>query len=89
MRPEKMTEAVAPKSYGEEIVRTTFNPSANGLVDQIKQKTAELINLVNDLAEKEEQKKWEDSNFEVVRLSERAIDSFEVACMLAVKAATT
>jgi len=81
-----MTEAVAPKSYGEEIVRTSFNPSANSVVDQIKQKTAELINLVNELAEKEDQK--EDSNFEVVRLSERAIDSFEVACMLAVKAAT-
>ncbi len=35
-------------SLGEDRVRTKFNPSAVGLVDQIKQKTAELIDLCNE-----------------------------------------
>jgi hypothetical protein len=30
-------------------VRTTFDPSANKTVDQIKQKSAELINIVDEL----------------------------------------
>jgi hypothetical protein len=32
-------------TIGTDRVRTTFNPSANSLVDQIKCKTAELIDL--------------------------------------------
>lgn len=36
------------KTYGEAVVRTEFNPSANSTVDQIKQKSAELINLIRD-----------------------------------------
>ena len=35
-------------TLGEARVRTTFNPSALGLVDQIKQRTAELIDLCNE-----------------------------------------
>jgi hypothetical protein len=34
-------------------VRTTFNPSANETVDQIKQKSAELINLCEELKAKD------------------------------------
>ena len=37
------------KTIGEQRVRTEFNPSKDGIVDQIKQKTAELINLVEEL----------------------------------------
>jgi hypothetical protein len=34
-------------TVGEARVRTTFNPSASETVDHIKQKSAELINLVD------------------------------------------
>lgn len=36
-------------TIGEDRVRVKFNPSANGTVDQIKQKTAELIDIVDEL----------------------------------------
>lgn len=39
------------KTLGEKRVGVEFNPSQNEKVDQIKQKAAELINLVNDLVE--------------------------------------
>lgn len=64
------------QTLGEQRVRTTFNPSNNGLVDQIKQKTAELINLCEDLKNKDP------------RLSSLAQTSYEEAAMWAVKAAT-
>ena len=76
------------KTYGEIIVRTDFNPSDNSLVSQIKQKTADLINLINQLAIDEKKKTTDDGNFEVIRLSESAISHYEIAAMLAVKAAT-
>ncbi len=62
-------------SLGEERVRTSFNPANNSTVDQIKQKTAELINLVNE-------------NGKDKRLSAMAMTSFEEAAMWAVKSAT-
>lgn len=34
-------------TLGEKRVRTTFNPDNNGKVDQVKQKSAELINIVD------------------------------------------
>lgn len=34
-----------PKTIGEQRVRTEFNPAQSDTVSQIKQKTAELINL--------------------------------------------
>jgi len=61
---------------GEQRVRTQFNPSQNSVVDQIKQKTAELINLVETLKEKDG------------RLVSLALTSYEEAAMWAVKAAT-
>lgn len=61
---------------GEQRVRTQFNPSQDSVVDQIKQKTAELINLVETLKEKDG------------RLVSLALTSYEEAAMWAVKAAT-
>lgn len=63
-------------SIGEQRVRIEFNPSKNGIVDQIKQKTAELINLCEDLKVKDG------------RLASLAQTGYEDAAMWAVKAAT-
>lgn len=64
------------KTTGEVRVRTEFNPSQSDLVSQIKQKTAELINLCEQ--------------FKVVdpRLTSIAQTTYENAAMWAVKAAT-
>lgn len=64
------------KSVGEQRVRTEFNPSQNDVVSQIKQKSAELINLCEDLKAKDG------------RLASLAQTGFEEAAMWAVKAAT-
>ena len=63
-------------SLGEDRVRTKFNPSADGAVDQIKQKSAELIDLCETLKVKD------------ARLAALAQTAFEEAAMWAVKAAT-
>ena len=63
-------------TVGEARVRTSFNPSADSVVDQIKQKSAELINLCEGLKLKD------------ARLASIAQTEFETACMYAVKAAT-
>jgi hypothetical protein len=64
------------KTLGEQRVRTEFNPSSESIVDQIKQKTAELINICEELKEKDP------------RLAAIAQTEFESAAMRAVKAAT-
>ncbi len=64
-------------SVGEDRVRTKFNPSADGIVDQIKQKSAELIDLCEQLKAKDG------------RLASLAQTTYEEAAMWAVKAATT
>lgn len=64
-------------SIGEDRVRTKFNPSADSVVDQIKQKTAELIDLCETLKPLDG------------RLASLAQTSYEEAAMWAVKAATT
>jgi hypothetical protein len=63
-------------TLGELRVRTQFNPSSDSTVDQIKQKTAELINIVEELKDKD------------ARLASLAQTAFEEAAMWAVKAAT-
>lgn len=63
-------------TVGEKRVRTEFNPSKDGVVDQIKQKSAELINLCEGLKEKDG------------RLASLAQTTYEEAAMWAVKAAT-
>lgn len=68
-------------SLGEDRVRVKFNPSATGLVDQIKQKTAELIDLCD-------QAEVDAAGGETKRLWRLAETSYEEAAMWAVKAAT-
>lgn len=68
-------------SIGEGRVRVKFNPSANGLVDQIKQKSAELINLVATMEEAAK-------STEQARCATFASKAFEEGAMWAVKAAT-
>ncbi len=63
-------------SIGKTRVRTTFNPSADSTVDQIKQKTAELIDLCETVKLKDP------------RLVALAQTTYEEAAMWAVKAAT-
>lgn len=67
-------------SIGEKRVRVEFNPSKSGGVDQLKQKTAELINLCEELRSGGDQ--------EVNRLVALAQAKYEEAAMYAVKAAT-
>lgn len=64
------------QTIGEQRVRTAFNPSLEGIVDQIKQKSAELINLCEELKSKD------------ARLASLAQTGYEESCMWAVKAAT-
>lgn len=73
-------------TLGEIRIRTSFNPSNQGYVDQIKQKSAELIDLVNSAANKPS---WDDETVgEWKRLKSLALTSYEEAAMWAVKAAT-
>ncbi len=64
------------QTVGEQRVRTTFNPSQDDTVSQIKQKSAELINLCEELKNKDG------------RLASLAQTAYEEAAMWAVKAAT-
>jgi hypothetical protein len=63
-------------SIGEDRVRIKFNPSDNFLVSQIKQRSAELIDLCEELKQKD------------ARLASLAQMHYEDAAMWAVKAAT-
>lgn len=65
------------KTLGEIRVRVDFNPDNNDLVSQIKQKSAELINLV------------ESSKALDPRLAALAQTGYEEAAMWAVKLVTT
>lgn len=78
---EKNTFQAPTESNGEIRVRVKFNPSNDSKVDQIKQKSAELINLVDGLA-------TENGRSEKNRLIALATTSYEEAVMWAVKAAT-
>ena len=64
------------KSLGEQRVRTDFNVSGSSVVDDIKKKSAELINLCETLKSKD------------ARLASLAQTGYEEAAMWAVKAAT-
>ncbi len=72
------------KTLGEARVRTEFNPSQSDTVSVIKQKSAELINIVDEL-------KGDGSsviNGEKARLISLANTAYEEGAMWAVKAAT-
>ena len=63
-------------SIGEDRVRMLFNPSAETAVDKIKQTTAHLIDMCEELKAKDP------------RLASLAQTAYEEAAMWAVKAAT-
>lgn len=63
-------------TIGEDRVRIKFNPSDDSLVNKIKQKSAELIDLCEELKTKD------------ARLAALAQTHYEDAAMWAVKAAT-
>jgi hypothetical protein len=73
-------------TIGENRVRVKFNPSADGMVDKIKQKSAELIDLVEEMKLASQKV---GSQSEVIRLCSLAQTHYEDAAMWAVKAATT
>lgn len=82
----KAQERKAMPTLGERRVRITFNPSQKDTVSQIKQETAKLIDLtenmryesVRDLNEQQEK-------FRLINLAQEA---YEEAAIWAVKAAT-
>lgn len=71
-------------TIGEDRVRIKFNPSDNSLVSQLKQKTAELIDLCE-----EARARGTPPDAESARLWALAMTQFEDAAMWAVKAATS
>ena len=81
---------MSEKTLGEKRIRTEFNPSSNSRVDEIKQKTAELINCVNlsVLFENSEEPEVKEKNNEKRRLIALSLTAYEEAAMWAVKAAT-
>lgn len=83
------------QTIGEKRVRTSFNPANDSLVDRIKQKSAELIDLCqlmkNDEVVKPEndtKEKLQENAGEKFRLIALAQTTYEEAAMWAVKAAT-
>lgn len=86
---------MSEKTIGELRVRADFNPSQNDVVSQLKQKTAELINLLQAIRNDEASKTYGDSEAhlkelsgEKLRLISLAQTEYENAAMWAVKAAT-
>ena len=70
------------KTLGELRVRTSFNPSDDSVVQNIKERMAEFINYVNDnINVKPDQG-------ELARLKALALTTAEESAMWAVKAAT-
>lgn len=73
-------------SIGEYRVRTNFNVSDSGTIKAIKDKTAELINLISRLNPHESFAERDINEFH--RLKALAMTEYELAAMWAVKAAT-
>jgi hypothetical protein len=71
-------------TLGETRVRTKFNPSENGTVDQIKQTTAELIDVC-ELLRMDACGVFDPERARCVALAQT---HYETAAMFAVKAAT-
>ena len=75
------------QTLGEYRVGVSFNPNNNPLVDEIKRKAADLIDLIDTISGDDGDTQWERSNA-VARLKALAATSVEEAAMWAVKAAT-
>ncbi len=89
----KIKSIIMEQTLGQKRVKAEFNPSKDELVDQIKNKTAELIDLLQrmraDEASKTYEKSPEEKNIqsgEKFRLISLAQTSYEEAAMWAVKA---
>lgn len=83
------------KTLGEKRVRVEFNPSDNDTVSLIKQKSAELINLLEGVKNDEVSKTYnagpetlKQQSGEKLRLIALAQTTFEEAAMWGVKAVT-
>lgn len=74
-------------SLGEDRVRIKFNPEDRELVSQLKQKTAELIDMCDKAADVSGQNP--ELRGEIHRLWSLAMTAYEEAAMWAVKAATS
>jgi hypothetical protein len=68
------------QTLGEKRVRTSFNPSDDSVVQNIKERIAEVINYVNDNVTSKDGEQG--------RLKSLALTELETAAMWAVKAAT-
>lgn len=68
------------QTFGEKIVRASFNPSESSMVDKIKADVAAVITLLNDL-------RGSNRN-EAARCYSLAITHLETAAMFAVKGIT-
>jgi ubiquitin len=79
---EEWRERMTDQTLGQSRVRLSFNPSANQDVENIKMRTADLIDLCEDF-----KKKF--NNGEAVRLFALAQTHFEDAAMWAVKGVTS
>ena len=74
------------KTLGEKRVRVEFNVNNDEYIHLLKQKSAELINLIDQAANPPS---WNDETLrEWLRLKALAMTSIEEAAMWAVKAAT-
>ena len=69
-------------TLGQRRVKAEFNPEKNGVVDQLKNKAAEFIDLAETL-------RTENSTGEQHRVISLAETEMETACMYAVKAVYT
>lgn len=72
------------QTKGEYRVGITFNPSASGLVDEIKRKAADLIDLIDSIPSDRESERGNEAG----RLKALAQTAVEDGAMWAVKAAT-
>ena len=74
------------KTLGEKRVRTDFNTTKSSLVNLLKEKSAELIDIIDKAANNP---RWDDETLgEWKRLKSLAMTSIEEGAMWAVKAAT-
>ena len=74
------------KTLGEKRVRVDFNTTRSSYAALVKEKSAELINIINTCTENVE---WDDeTRGEWKRLKSLAMTSIEEGAMWAVKAAT-
>jgi hypothetical protein len=70
------------QTLGQQRVKAEFNPAKNETVDQIKNKSAELIDLLQEMRTNE-------VSTEKMRLISIAQTEIETACMYAVKSCFT